>query len=221
MMRGLYLILDPDQVGQSSPVATARAALASDAQAVQWRQKAGSFRSNWRSIIEIRNICRESAVPFLINDRVDVALAVDADGVHLGQDDLPLGAVRNLLVNKLLGVSVTSLDQIQSAVDDGADYLGVGPIFATSSKRDAVPPLGLEFLSDARQLTDLPIVAIGGINVENATQVMDAGADAIAVLSAVCEASDPGKAARDLVAAIKEPSLAQASKLRAQGFPHA
>ena len=151
----------------------------------------------------MRDLCSLHEVPFLINDRVDVALAVRADGAHVGQDDLPADAVRQLIPGKFLGVSVTLLAEIPAAVAAGADYLGVGPIFPTPSKPDAVPAVGLDVLRAARLATSLPLVAIGGITVENAAQVRAAGADAIAVISAICGAPDIAVATRSLTQAFE------------------
>ncbi len=199
MIRGVYLVLDLDQTAGRSPREVAEAALRGGVQAVQWRQKGGSLAARWSDLLEVRDLCKRYAVPFLINDRVDVALAVEADGAHVGQDDLPAAVARQLLPGRLLGVSAGNMAEVRAAEQAGADYLGVGPIFATASKADAGPAVGLDFLREVRQAANLPLVAIGGISVENAAQVQAAGADAVAVISAICGAPDVEMAARSLV----------------------
>lgn len=199
MIEGVYLVLDPDQTGGRPAREVAAAALRGGVRMVQWRQKGGSVAARWQELLAVRQLCRAGGVPLLVNDRVDVALAVDAEGAHVGQDDLPAECARALLPGRLLGVSVTRPAEIEPAVRGGADYLGVGPIFPTGSKLDAAPEMGLDMLRQVRALTDLPIVAIGGITVENAARVQASGADAVAVISAICGARDVEEAARRLV----------------------
>lgn len=136
---------------------------------------------------------------FFVNDRIDVAMAAKADGVHLGQEDVPARAARSLMsAGMILGISATTVEEALAAREDGADYLGVGPVFATPSKDDAAPPIGLEGLKRIREAVELPIVAIGGIDADNARRVFDAGADGIAVISAVTGAEDMTVAVREL-----------------------
>jgi len=203
VIRGVYLILDPDQAVGHSAIEIAEAALRAGASAIQWRQKTGSIAAHWLEILAVRDLCLRHDVPFLINDRVDVALAVHADGAHVGQDDLPADAVRQLIPGKILGVSVSRLAEIPAAAAAGADYLGVGPIFPTPSKLDAAPAVGLGVLREARLATTRPLVAVGGITLENAAQVKAAGADAIAVISAICGVVDVGAATRTLALAFE------------------
>ncbi len=198
MIRGVYLVLDPAQTYGRLPVDVAEASLRAGALVIQWRQKTGSLAERWSEILAVRDLCRRHGVPFLINDRVDVALAVQAAGAHVGQDDLPVAAARQLIPGKLLGVSVSGLSEISAAEAAGADYLGIGPIFPTPSKSDALPAVGLDVLYRARLVTALPIVAIGGITLENAGRVKEAGADAVAVISAICGAPDLVAATRAL-----------------------
>lgn len=135
--------------------------------------------------------CHQYSVPFIVNDDVELAMRLGADGVHIGQDDLPVGVARKRIGNMILGVSVHSQDELQTAINHQADYVGIGPIFATSSKSDAQPPCGTSFLQQAHYLhPELPIVAIGGINCTNAHAVFQAGADGIAVISAICQSED-------------------------------
>ena len=136
----------------------------------------------------------EARVPLIINDRVDVALAIGADGIHVGQSDMPVQMVRQLMPkNTIVGVSITCVEDMQQTIDQHlhVDYLGVGPIFPTSTKADAAQALGLDGLQTIRAITVLPLMAIGGIQVANTAQVMQAGADGIAVVSAICAARDP------------------------------
>jgi thiamine-phosphate pyrophosphorylase len=203
VIRGVYLILDPDQTGMRSAIEIAQAALHGGASAIQWRQKTGSIAARWLEILAVRDLCSRHAVPFLVNDRVDVALAVHADGAHVGQDDLPAEVARQLIPGKLLGVSVSRPAEIPAAEAAGADYLGAGPIFPTPSKPDAAPAVGLGILQEMRLATTLPLVAIGGITPENAAQVKAAGADAIAVISAICGAVDVEAATRSLAKAFE------------------
>ncbi|MEK7275207.1 MAG: thiamine phosphate synthase, partial [Candidatus Desantisbacteria bacterium] len=138
----------------------------------------------------LRKITEEAAIPLIINDRVDIALAIGADGVHLGQDDLPIDAARNLMGNKIIGISTHSLAQAQEAIENGADYIGIGPVYSTTTKHDAANPLGCKIIHEICETINLPIVAIGGINEDNLTQVLKTGAHGIAVASAVLKASD-------------------------------
>lgn len=199
MIQGVYLVLDPAQTREQPAPEVARAALRGGVAALQWRQKAGSLARQWSDILQVRDLCREYGVPFLIDDRVDVALAVEADGAHVGQDDLPAAMVRRLIGNRILGVSISSIEQVKEAEQAGADYLGVGPVFSTVSKADAAPPGGLLLVCRTRQMSQLPIVAIGGIDSTNAGEVRAAGADAVAVISAICRAPDVETATRSLV----------------------
>lgn len=203
-MNGVYLILDPEQTEQRPPLAVAEAALSAGISALQWRQKRGSWAARWETLETLHDLCRRCGVPLLINDRVDVALALGADGAHVGQEDLPAVAARRLLPGRTLGVSVSDPGEVLPAEEAGADYLGVGPIFPTGSKPDAGPARGLQLLREVRALTDLPLVAIGGISVKNAAAVRQAGADSVAVISAVAGAPDVGAATRQLVQAFQE-----------------
>lgn len=136
-------------------------------------------------------LCKQYDVPFIVNDDVELALKIDADGVHVGQEDTPLVEIRDRLQNKIIGVSVHNEEEMDAAVKGGADYVGIGPIFETKSKVDARKPAGVNFLKQAREkYSDFPIVAIGGISPKNAQQVLDAGADGVAVISAICESDD-------------------------------
>lgn len=198
----LYVVTDAGLSRGRSHRAVIEAAIIGGATIVQYREKYASTRQMIEEALELRDLTRRAGVPLTVNDRVDVALAVDADGVHVGQDDMPVALARRLIGNKLLGVSVHSLSEALQAVRDGADYLGVGPIFATTTKPDAGPPIGLDGLRAIRQHVSIPIVAIGGINQDNAADVVRAGVDGIAVVSAVVAADDVTAAARQLRALV-------------------
>ena len=152
---------------------------------------------------QLRSRCREAGCLFIVNDRVDLALAVDADGVHVGQDDLPAAAARRLLrPGMILGISTHDLAQARAARDDGADYVAVGSMFPTGSK-PGFQLVGPELLRAARPEIAAPLVAIGGITPDNVDQVVRAGADAVAVISAVCAAPDPAEATRSFLERIE------------------
>ncbi len=173
-------------------------AIAGGVNIVQYRDKINSSRIFYEQAMRLMDICRYHSVPFIINDRVDIALAVKADGVHIGQDDLPLDIVRSLANNMIVGYSVKTVDQAVKGQELGADYLGVGTVFETGSKPDAGEAIGLQGLREIVHSVKIPVIAIGGINRTNAAGCMDAGASGIAVISAISLASDPGQAARDL-----------------------
>nr|WP_274703636.1 thiamine phosphate synthase [Chloroflexus aurantiacus] len=198
----MYVVTDAGLSRGRSHRAVIEAAIVGGATVVQYREKHASTRQMIEEALELRDLTRRAGVPLIVNDRVDVALAVDADGVHVGQDDMPVALARRLIGNKLLGVSAHNLSEALQAVRDGADYLGVGPIFATTTKPDAAAPIGLDGLRAIRQHVSIPIVAIGGINQANAADVMRAGADGIAVVSAVVAADDVTAAARQLRALV-------------------
>ena len=157
---------------------------------IQYRQKIGSTLDLLNEALLLRKMI-SPPVLFLVNDRVDIASAVYADGVHLGQDDMPCKRARQLLGSeKIIGVTVHTVEEAEQAVNDGADYLGVSPIFSTSTKEDAGIPAGIGLLRNIRTKCSLPLVAIGGITLENAEKVISAGADSICAISAVVSSSD-------------------------------
>jgi thiamine-phosphate pyrophosphorylase len=177
----------------------AELAIAGGADTIQFRQKTGSTREMIRLAGEMQALCRRSGVTFIVNDRLDVALAVQADGVHLGQDDFPIPLARKLLGEKaVIGGSASNLKEARKCLSEGADYVGFGPVFATTSKEDAGPAGGLELLGEVVREIRLPVVAIGGINRKNAPLVLRTGAYGLAVISAVCCQADPQEAARSL-----------------------
>jgi len=196
----LYVITD-ERVGRGrSHLQIAEGAIRGGADAIQLRDKEASGGRLFSVAVGLRRLTREAKIPFIVNDRLDVAMAVDADGVHVGQEDLPASVARRILgPGKILGVSAETVEEAMAAQKDGADYLGVGPVFeARGTKADAGAPLGLELIARIRKGCSLPIVAIGGINAENARSVREAGADAVAVISAIASADDIARAAMQL-----------------------
>jgi thiamine-phosphate diphosphorylase len=201
----LYVITDPVLSRGRSHVEMARAALEGGADAVQLRDKSTSAYNLCLSAAEIQPIARKFGAAFLVNDRVDVALLSGADGAHVGPDDLPAREARKLLPRPgILGVSVGDRTEARRAERAGADYLGVGPVFATSTKPDAGEPLGVDRLAAIVGAVSIPVVAIGGINLENLSLVIGAGAAGAAVVSAVATADDMAAAARALKRCIVE-----------------
>jgi thiamine-phosphate pyrophosphorylase len=193
----LYVITDEKVSRGRSHVQVAEAAIRGGADVLQLREKEASGGRLYRAALRLRELTREAKIPFIVNDRVDIALAVGADGVHVGQADLPASVVREIMgPGKLLGVSVDTVEEALLAEKDGADYLGVGPVFeARGTKPDAGAPLGVDRIARIRRHCRLPIVAIGGIDADNAGKVLEAGADAAAVISAIVAADDIAEAA--------------------------
>jgi thiamine-phosphate pyrophosphorylase len=196
----LYVITDEKASRGRSHLQVAEAAILGGADVLQLRDKEASSGMLYRVALQLRKLTRDTKVPFIVNDRLDIALAADADGVHVGQADLPASVVREIMgPGKILGVSVDTVEEAIQAEKDGADYLGVGPVFeARETKPDAGEPLGVDRIARIRRHCRLPIVAIGGIDAENARRVREAGADAAAVISAIVAADDIAHAARRL-----------------------
>lgn len=195
----LYLVTDRGlSRGRPTPDIV-RAAVRGGVTCVQLREKACSTREFIAEALAVRDFLKSRGIPLIINDRVDIALAVGADGVHLGQGDMPLSMARSILgKSKIIGISAESLRDAVEAESAGADYLGVSPIFATPTKTDTAAPLGLEGLRAIRREVKLPLVAIGGLNASNAAAVIAGGADGVAVVSTIVAAEDPERAAREL-----------------------
>ena len=199
----LYPIVDVESLGSRSVGETVTALAAGGAGIVQFRAKGPPDRRFLELAAEALAAARGAGVLLIVNDRPDVAVIVGADGVHLGQDDLDPGAVRSLLPpGAVLGVSTHDLDQLQRAAREPVDYLAIGPVFPTRSKAAPDPVVGLEMVRRARVLTSHPLVAIGGITERNARSVVDAGADGLAVISALLSQPDLVVAARRFAAAL-------------------
>jgi thiamine-phosphate pyrophosphorylase len=187
----LYAIIDPAQAAGRSPLEALDALLRAGVGCIQYRDKRASSRELYEVCLQICARVRERQGVFIVNDRADVALAVGADGVHLGQEDLPVAWARRLLgPRRWIGCSTHNLPQVRKAEQSDADYVAFGPIFPTSSKEKADPVVGLDGLRAARQATSKPLVAIGGITLENAPAVVDAGADSLAVIGDLIRAED-------------------------------
>ena len=196
---GLYLIIDTQALKGRSHVEVASQAIRGGAKVVQLRDKVQSKRELLPIAEQLKKLCAEHDVLFIMNDHFDLALAVDADGLHLGQDDLPVKVARKLLpIDKILGRSTRTVDQAVAAESEGADYIAVGSMYPTPTKETA-QVVGIERLRQIRQAVSLPLVAIGGINKDNAAEVIAAGADSVAVIRAVVQARAPEKATRQLV----------------------
>lgn len=202
---GLYLILDPTVCPDRSLAVILKAAAAAGARLVQYRNKSASMKEAFDEALPLRELARDLGVVFIVNDRCDLALAVEADGVHVGQRDMPYADARRVMgPDKLIGVSTHTAEQVREAAQLEPDYIGYGPIFTPASKQDHDPVVGLEGLRQIRRLTSLPIYAIGGIQLEQAHAVMQAGADGIAVISAVLKMADVTRAVQDLLAQIEQ-----------------
>ncbi|MDR1367471.1 MAG: thiamine phosphate synthase [Candidatus Accumulibacter sp.] len=199
----LYLVLDPDLCDDpEGMVRTARQAVLGGATIVQLRAPTWKKRRWLDTARALKAMLAPLCVPLIVNDHLDVALMADADGVHLGQADLPAAEARRWLgPGKIVGLSVTNVAQL-SAAADGVDYLGIGPVFSTRTKKDAAPVIGVETFSALAAVSPLPVVAIGGIDADNCAQLIKAGAQGIAVVSAICGQSDPAGAAARLRARI-------------------
>ena len=198
---GVYLVTQASLSAGRSTVDVVRAALAGGAGVVQLREKGASARERYELGRELRELTRESEVPLILNDRADLALALDADGVHLGDEDLPVAVARDLLGDDaIVGRSVSDVAAAETAVEAGADYLGVGAVYATGSKdvADEDAEIGLDALGAIADAVDVPVVAIGGITAGTAGDAVRAGASGVAVISAIAGADDPEAATRAL-----------------------
>jgi len=194
----LYLVTDRGLSRGRTTIDIVRAAISGGVTCVQLREKQCATRRFIEEARMIRSLLDrlETHIPLIINDRIDVALAIGADGVHLGQTDMHISDARRLAGSSLvIGISAESVADAIRAEAEGADYIGVSPVFATPTKNDTAPPLGLEGIRAIRAAVSLPLVGIGGIKVENAAEIICAGADGVAVVSAIVSASCPQSAA--------------------------
>lgn len=200
---GLYVIIDTQALKGRRHIEVASQVIRGGARVIQLRDKTLSKRELLPIAQQLKNLCAEYGVLFIMNDFLDVALDTDADGLHLGQEDLPVKVARKLLpLGKIIGCSTTTVEQAVTAQSDGADYIAVGAIYPTSSKTLTITPaqvVGLETLRQVRQAVTLPLVAIGGITKDNASEVVTAGADSVAIINAVLGAKSPEDASRQIV----------------------
>ena len=205
-LSGLYVILDPSVRPDRPLTEVLRSSTTGGANIFQFRNKTASMKEAYAEALPLRKLAAELGVLLIVNDRCDLALAVDADGVHLGQDDLPYADARKVLgPEKIIGLSTHSAAQVREADRLKPDYIGFGPIFTPGSKQDHDPVVGLDGLRAIRPLTSLPIFAIGGITLDQTRAVMQAGADGVAVISAILKAPEVSRAVGDFIAQLGSP----------------
>jgi thiamine-phosphate pyrophosphorylase len=196
---GVYAITAEQYSGGRKNTEVALAMAEGGAKVIQYRQKAGKTpREMLEECREIRKITRDSGVIFIVNDYIDIAILSDADGIHIGQDDLPLSEVRRLAPEMIIGVSTHSPEQAQAALREGADYIGVGPLYETHTKTDVIAPVGLEYLEYVAANIRMPYVAIGGIKMHNLRDVLERGAKTVAMVTEIVEAGDIAQLVRDI-----------------------
>lgn len=201
----LYLVTDRSLSCGRSNLEIVRDAIDGGVTVVQLREKTAGTREFLNEALSVADYCREKNVSLIINDRIDIAMAVSADGVHLGQDDMPIEYARRLVGKEMIiGISIFNETEAVAAEKTGADYLGVSPIYTTPTKPELSEAVGLKGLARIRSMVDLPLVAIGSIKSHNASEVIKSGADGIAVVSAIVSAPDPKQAASDLVTVIRK-----------------
>ncbi len=202
-LRGLYVIIDPALAGERDVSQIAREAIAGGAALIQWRDKKREKGPQLADVRSLAEICRDAGVPLIVNDHVDLALAAETDGVHVGQRDLPVAAVRSLVpVGWIVGASTNNAGEARAAEAAGADYVSVGNLFGTASKDDTRPAT-LDTLRQVKAAVRVPVCAIGGIDETNIARAVAAGADMAAVISAVMAADDPRATAQQLAAAFE------------------
>jgi thiamine-phosphate pyrophosphorylase len=198
-----YLVTDSG-LSKKGTLSDVQDAVASGCRIVQYREKKKSTKEMIAEALQIKTICSDDAI-FLVNDRIDVALAVDADGVHIGQDDMPIYIARAILgAGKIIGLTVHDIDEAIEAEKSGADYVGLSPIFDTATKSDAGKGIGTERIRDVKNAISVPIVAIGGINKENCESVIESGADSLVAISAVVCSDDVKRETKEFIAIIRK-----------------
>jgi len=199
----LYLVTDRGLSLGRSNLDIIRAAVAGGVTLVQLREKEATTRQFYEEGLKIREFLGEHNIPLIINDRLDIALALDADGIHMGQDDMPVAVARKILGDdKIIGASVFNVAEAREAEAAGADYLGLSPIFVTSTKPDLTVQVGIDGIAPIRQAVRIPLVGIGSMNAENAFEAVRAGLDGVAVVSAICSQRDAEAAARAIKAEV-------------------
>jgi len=205
IIRGLYAIVDTSLVLPERAEETAGQLLTAGVRILQLRAKGLGSGDFLRLACRIRGLAKESGAIFIVNDRADIAVASEADGLHLGQSDIPVEDARRLVGHdKLIGLSTHSLEQAKRANETAADYVSFGPVFATTTKVGAEPPLGLKALREARGVIKKPLVAIGGIRAEDLSDVMACGVNAVALISYILKSRRPGEKAGEIMAVMDE-----------------
>lgn len=200
---GLYFITDR-KLSKSSVVRDAEAAIKGSAAIVQYRENALPKKEMLNEASEIQKMCKAAGIPFMVNNYMDLMLELNADGVHLGQEDMPLHEARKIADGKIIGITVHNLKEAKEAEAWGASYVAVSPVFETKTKMDAGKAVGLELLKEVKENVRVPVVAIGGINMENLDAVLDCGVYSIAMISAVLEADDVRVRVQDITNTIKK-----------------
>jgi thiamine-phosphate pyrophosphorylase len=197
----LYFITD-SKLTKKTILDDVKSAISGGVKIVQYREKEKPTKEMVEEALKIKKLCADDVI-FLVNDRIDVALAVDADGVHLGQDDMPYETARKLLGDKIIGLTIHNVEEAVDAEKIGADYLGVSPIFATTTKLDAGKPAGIKLIEDVKNAVNIPFTAIGGINLENIGQVAGAGAKSAVAISAIVTKDDVEKEVKKFIEKLK------------------
>jgi thiamine-phosphate pyrophosphorylase len=198
-----YLVTD-SSLSKKGTLSDVENAVAAGCRIVQYREKARSTKDMVLEAAQIKTLCGSEAI-FLVNDRVDVALAVDADGVHIGQDDMPIGTARQILgKDKIIGLTVHNIEEALDAENRGADYVGLGPIYDTSTKKDAGDGIGPESIKAVKDAIGIPVVAIGGINKQNSESVIVGGADSLVAISAVVCSDNVARETKAFIELIKQ-----------------
>ena len=209
-MKGIYLVTDQKACQGKSLESIVLDAIKAGISCVQLREKDTGTRLFLKKALGLKSILKRANIPLIINDRVDIALAAKADGVHLGQSDMPYEYARRLMgPGAVIGLSVETWEDVQKAQDLDVDYLGVSPVFPTPTKTDTKTPWGLGGLEKIRNYSCHPLVAIGGLDASNAQKIIKAGANAIAVVSAICSANDSFDATRQLVSIFEQTQFPQ------------
>ena len=195
----LHVLTDTVFQNRFSHPELAGLAIRGGADTIQYRQKSGSTREMIHIAVQMKKVCSDHDVPLIVNDRVDVAIAAEADGVHLGQDDFPIPLARELIGEEMIiGASASNMEEVEKCILDGADYVGFGPVYPTASKDDAGSVKGIDSLGQVVKAVTLPIIAIGGISLDNISQILRTDVHGIAVISSVCCQEDPEEATRAL-----------------------
>lgn len=192
----LYVIANQDLQKNRTIIEVIEEIIQGGATIIQLREKNLPTRTFFKDAQTVRKITKKAGIPLIINDRLDVALAVNADGVHLGEEDLPLKYARKIAPHFIIGYSTDSIDQAREAEKDGANYLGVGSVFPTKTKIDAGMAIGTQKLEEIKRAVSIPVIAIGGITLENLPKVIQSGVDGVAVISAIISAESPFEATK-------------------------